>query len=320
MDEAARTAFRARWREQIEGDPTRSRIYKDIAARHRHRRHRVLPAAFFDADRHDLRLPRRRQRRVVLHGEVDEALKQLLDRHPRAPPLPAARPRAPDPAARGAVPQARGLLHPRRRASRCCSVRGSRRRWSWARPLPDLSVDRGAHRAAEEAAAAPRQHAAPRADRGREPGPAREPAGAAARPPHRAAERRLAGRVPGRRRAACDRRRPARRAASSGTSPTLCRAQPRSSRHPVRHRDRAVRQLAHRAPAAQAGAGQRRQCADQGPVRAEAWATRWCTPTTASAATWACVNIDLGRRRAASSCTSNTPTRRRCTCRWRSCT
>jgi transcription-repair coupling factor (superfamily II helicase) len=32
MDEAARTAFRARWREKVEGDPTRSRIYKDIGA------------------------------------------------------------------------------------------------------------------------------------------------------------------------------------------------------------------------------------------------------------------------------------------------
>ena len=30
MDEAARTAFRGRWRERFEGDPTRSTIYKDI--------------------------------------------------------------------------------------------------------------------------------------------------------------------------------------------------------------------------------------------------------------------------------------------------
>ncbi|MES2103627.1 MAG: transcription-repair coupling factor [Pseudomonadota bacterium] len=30
MDEAARTAFRSRWREQFEGDPSRSAIYKDI--------------------------------------------------------------------------------------------------------------------------------------------------------------------------------------------------------------------------------------------------------------------------------------------------
>ncbi|MCC7287780.1 MAG: transcription-repair coupling factor [Burkholderiaceae bacterium] len=31
LDESARAGFRARWRERIEGDPTRSRIYKDIA-------------------------------------------------------------------------------------------------------------------------------------------------------------------------------------------------------------------------------------------------------------------------------------------------
>ena len=30
MDEAARTAFRARWREQFEGDPSKSAVYKDI--------------------------------------------------------------------------------------------------------------------------------------------------------------------------------------------------------------------------------------------------------------------------------------------------
>src|SRR5262249_15078030 len=30
MDEASRTAFRARWREKIEGDPTKARAYKDI--------------------------------------------------------------------------------------------------------------------------------------------------------------------------------------------------------------------------------------------------------------------------------------------------
>ncbi|HEY6510961.1 MAG TPA: transcription-repair coupling factor [Burkholderiaceae bacterium] len=31
LDDAARAGFRARWRERLEGDPTRSRIYKDIA-------------------------------------------------------------------------------------------------------------------------------------------------------------------------------------------------------------------------------------------------------------------------------------------------
>ncbi len=32
MDEAARAQFRNRWRELLEGDPTRSRIYKDMGA------------------------------------------------------------------------------------------------------------------------------------------------------------------------------------------------------------------------------------------------------------------------------------------------
>ncbi|MEY4751880.1 MAG: hypothetical protein RIQ60_4094, partial [Pseudomonadota bacterium] len=32
LDEAARTGFRARWRERIEGDPTKARIYKDMAS------------------------------------------------------------------------------------------------------------------------------------------------------------------------------------------------------------------------------------------------------------------------------------------------
>ena len=32
MDDAARTTFRARWREKLEGDPTKSRIYKDLGA------------------------------------------------------------------------------------------------------------------------------------------------------------------------------------------------------------------------------------------------------------------------------------------------
>jgi transcription-repair coupling factor (superfamily II helicase) len=31
LDDAARAGFRARWRERLEGDPTRSRIYRDIA-------------------------------------------------------------------------------------------------------------------------------------------------------------------------------------------------------------------------------------------------------------------------------------------------
>ena len=60
MDEAARNAFRARWRERFEGDPTKVRALQGHRRRHRHRRHRVLPAALLRRDRDGLRLPRRR--------------------------------------------------------------------------------------------------------------------------------------------------------------------------------------------------------------------------------------------------------------------
>ena len=204
----------------------------------------------------------------------------LLDRHPRAPSLPAARPRAADAAAGGAVPQARGLLRAaatRMRSWRCAAARGAD---DWARPLPDLSVDRGApeplRRLQDHVAA----HAAPRADRRRERRPAREPARAAARQPHRAAER--SPRSP--------RSKPATSASRSPSAPLaegFVWHEPRGRRAiAVRHRDRAVRHLAGtRGAAAQAGAGQRRQCADQGPRRSSRSATRSCTSTTASAAT-----------------------------------
>ena len=61
LDEAARTAFRARWREKMEGDPSKVRLYKDIGAGPRRRRHRVLPAAVLRADGDAVRLPRRRR-------------------------------------------------------------------------------------------------------------------------------------------------------------------------------------------------------------------------------------------------------------------
>ena len=62
MDEAARTAFRARWREKLEGDPTKVRLYKDIGAGIATAGIEYYLPLFFDADRDDLRLPRRRQR------------------------------------------------------------------------------------------------------------------------------------------------------------------------------------------------------------------------------------------------------------------
>ena len=214
----ARNAFRAPLARALEGDPTKVRLYKDIGAGIATAGIEYYLPLFFDetatvfdylGERRDARAARRDRRGAAA----------LLGRHARAPPLPAARPRAADPAARSAVPEARGVLHARAtrtRSWRCAAAR--RRRALGDRPLPDLERRPRRARAADAPAGPRRGDAAPRADRRRERRPAREPAGAAARQPHRAAERRDARRVRGGRRAAS--RSPSRRSrrASSGSS------------------------------------------------------------------------------------------------------
>ena len=93
MDEAARTAFRARWRERFEGDPTKARLYKDIGAGIATAGIEYYLPLFFDADGDRLRLPRRRRDAgAARRGRRGAAA--LLDRHARAAPLPPARPRS----------------------------------------------------------------------------------------------------------------------------------------------------------------------------------------------------------------------------------
>ncbi|WP_334134424.1 transcription-repair coupling factor [Tepidimonas sp.] len=76
LDDAARARFRARWRELLEGDPTKSRLYKDIGAG-------VVPPGveyylplFFDetATVFDYLGP---QATVVLHGDVEDAMQRF---------------------------------------------------------------------------------------------------------------------------------------------------------------------------------------------------------------------------------------------------
>lgn len=146
MDEAARTAFRARWREQVEGDPTKVRLYKDIAAGIATAGIEYYLPLFFDetATIFDYLGP---QAALVLHGEVDEALKKFWtdtrERH-RFLQHDRERPILPPEALflgseaffglSGALP----TLSVRGRAS--TQTEGTP---SWARPLPDLAVDRG---------------------------------------------------------------------------------------------------------------------------------------------------------------------------------
>jgi transcription-repair coupling factor (superfamily II helicase) len=76
LDDPARTAFRARWRERVEGDPTRSRIYKDIGAGIATAGIEFYLPLFFDetATVFDYFGA---EAQLVLHGEVDAALQKF---------------------------------------------------------------------------------------------------------------------------------------------------------------------------------------------------------------------------------------------------
>jgi transcription-repair coupling factor (superfamily II helicase) len=141
LDAAARKAFRARWREQLEGDPTRCRIYKDIDAglvgggiEYYLPLFFDQPATFFDYLGADTT--------VVLHGKVDEALAHFWtdtrDRHrflqhdPERPILPPQ-----------AIFQPAEEFFTRTQGFATLSLRGSDA-LEWARPLPDVSISRGA--------------------------------------------------------------------------------------------------------------------------------------------------------------------------------
>jgi transcription-repair coupling factor (superfamily II helicase) len=141
LDEAARSAFRARWREKIEGDPTRVRLYKDIAAGLAGGGIESYLPLFFEqtATLFDYLGP---GAALALHGEVDAALRRFWAdtrernrflQHDRERPI--------------LPPEALFLkvedFFGRANEHALLAVRGSEET-SWARPLPDLSVDRGA--------------------------------------------------------------------------------------------------------------------------------------------------------------------------------
>ncbi len=141
MTEAARTAFRARWREKLEGDPTRSRIYKDIATGIAGGGIEYYLPLFFDqaATLFDYL---GEEAGLVLHGKVDEALERFwidtrerhrfLQHDPERPILPPA-----------AIYMPGEEFFARTQAHSTLSLRGSEPT-DWARSLPDLSIVRGA--------------------------------------------------------------------------------------------------------------------------------------------------------------------------------
>ncbi|KQV89130.1 transcription-repair coupling factor [Pelomonas sp. Root1237] len=141
MDEAARKKFRERWREKMDGDPSKARIYRDIGEGLASGGIEYYLPLFFEqtATVFDYLGG---EAGLALHGEVDEAIQRFwtdtrerhrfLQHDPERPLLP---------------PQEIflttedffGLTHPHA----VLSVRGNDP-VEFARPLPDVSVERGA--------------------------------------------------------------------------------------------------------------------------------------------------------------------------------
>ena len=141
MDDAARQRFRSRWREKMEGDPTRSRLYRDMGDSIASGGIEYYLPIFFEhtatvfdylgADA-----------AVALHGEVDEAIQRFwtdtkerhrfLQHDPERPLLPPAEIYL-------TSEDFFSLTHPHP----VLSVRGNEP-VDFARPLPDISVERGA--------------------------------------------------------------------------------------------------------------------------------------------------------------------------------
>jgi transcription-repair coupling factor (superfamily II helicase) len=141
MDEEARAAFRARWREKMEGDPTKVRLYKDIGSGIATAGIEYYLPLFFDSTATIFEYLGAKAT-LALHGDIDESLKRFWTdtrerhrflQHDRERPI---------------LPPEDLFLRPEdfftlANAHATLVVRG-KEPIEWARPLPDLSVDRGA--------------------------------------------------------------------------------------------------------------------------------------------------------------------------------
>mgnify|MGYP002134923111 CR=1 FL=1 len=141
MDEAARATFRQRWREKLDGDPTKSRIYKDIAQGIATAGIEYYLPLFFEQTG-TIFSYLGEQAQLVLHGEVDAALDHFWtdtkDRHrfiaadPDRPVL------APE-----EIYQRSDEFFANANRHALLVLRGPEPT-DWARPLPDVAADRNA--------------------------------------------------------------------------------------------------------------------------------------------------------------------------------
>ena len=145
MDEAGRGAFRARWRERMEGDPTKARLYRDVGDGIAGAGIEWFLPLFFEQPASVFDYLKDSDA-VVLHGEVGESLQRFwtdtrerhrfLQHDPERPLLPPEEIFLRDEAFFAACNR-----HPQ------LSVRGAASAESapaWSSTLPDLAIDRGA--------------------------------------------------------------------------------------------------------------------------------------------------------------------------------
>jgi len=141
LDEAARTAFRARWREKLEGDPTRARLYKDIGAGIASGGIEYYLPLFFEQTGTIFDYLGSAAA-LVLHGAVDAAFEhfwtdtrerhRFLQHDPERPIL-----------APAEIFMPAEEFYARTQPHAVLSLRGNEP-LDWARPLPGVGIDRGA--------------------------------------------------------------------------------------------------------------------------------------------------------------------------------
>ncbi|MDO9285495.1 MAG: CarD family transcriptional regulator, partial [Aquabacterium sp.] len=141
MDEAARTTFRQRWREKLEGDPTKSRIYKDIAQGIATAGIEYYLPLFFEQTG-TIFSYLGEQAALVLHGEVDAALEHFWtdtrERHRFIAADPDRTVLAPE-----EIFQRSDEFFANANRHATLALRGHDP-VDWARPLPDVAADRNA--------------------------------------------------------------------------------------------------------------------------------------------------------------------------------
>ena len=141
MDEAARATFRQRWREKLDGDPTKSRIYKDIAQGIATAGIEYYLPLFFEQTG-TIFSYLGEQAHLVLHGEVDAALDHFWTDTRERHRFIAADPDRPVLAPEEIFQRSDEFFTNANRHA-TLALRG-REPTDWARPLPDVAADRSA--------------------------------------------------------------------------------------------------------------------------------------------------------------------------------